>query len=148
MFYYLSLGSNQGDRAMYINAACQAIEERCGRIVRRSSDYYSAPWGYESDKEYLNIALALISDLAPMELLHATQGIERDLGRTTKSRTSMQEEPVYQDRPIDIDLIEAYECDPREADATSITIDSEELVLPHPKMNERPFVREPMKEIR
>ena len=147
MFYYLSLGSNQGDRAGYVDAACRAIEEACGRIVRRSGDYYSAPWGYESDKEYLNIAVAVESDMQPLELLHATQEIERALGRTTKSRKRMDETPVYTDRPIDIDLLEAYDSDPRERATEGYRIETEELVLPHPKMQERPFVTEPLSEI-
>lgn len=131
-----------------MTAACQAIEKRCGRIVRRSEDYYSEPWGYESDKEYLNIAVALETAMQPMALLRETQAIERELGRTTKSRTRKDEVPVYTDRPMDIDLIEAYDRDPREGKAEEIRMDTDELTIPHPRMAERPFVTVPLNEIR
>lgn len=148
MFYYLSLGSNQGDREAHMQAACRAIEARCGHILRRSADYHSAPWGYASDKEYLNIVIAIETELSPMELLGETQAIEREMGRTTKSRQHRDETPVYQDRPMDIDLLEAYDHDPREGGAAEYRTDTDTLTLPHPHRDERPFVRIPLSEIR
>ncbi len=148
MFYFLSLGSNQGDREAHMQAACREIETRCGHIVRRSADYHSAPWGYQSDHEYLNIVIALTTPLSPPELLRETQAIERALGRTLKSRQHRDEKPVYQDRPIDIDLLEAYDHDPRDGNAREYRTDTDSLTLPHPLMGERPFVQQPLSEIR
>ena len=100
MIFFLSLGSNISPRHHYIDAACGLIEQRVGHIFRRSSDFYSAPWGYNSDHEYLNIAVKLSSALSPEQLLAATQLIERELGRSVKNH--------YQDRTIDIDIISAF----------------------------------------
>lgn len=129
MLSFLSLGSNQGDRQANIAHACDLIEARCGRILRRSSDFFSAPWGYQSVHEYLNICLAIDTSLSPLDLLHVTQQIERELGRTVKG--------VYQDRPIDIDILlyEGVECS------------GSELTIPHPHMLERDFVLVPLREI-
>lgn len=103
MVYYLSLGSNLGNRSQNMDAACRLLEERVGTILRRSSDFYSMPWGYESEHEYLNICVALCTDKQPLEVLHLTQQIERDLGRTEKN--------VYHDRTMDIDLLLAFPTD-------------------------------------
>ena len=93
------------------------------------------PVGYESEHEYLNICVVLESPMNPMELLLATQQIERELGRTQKNH--------YSDRTIDIDLLQAFDAQGRE-----IIIQTETLTLPHPKMQEREFVTIPLGEIR
>ncbi|MCR4665655.1 MAG: 2-amino-4-hydroxy-6-hydroxymethyldihydropteridine diphosphokinase [Paludibacteraceae bacterium] len=134
MRYYLSLGSNTGDREKHIDDACRLIEERCGRIESRSSNYYSEPWGYESANKYLNICIRTESDLQPMEMLEATQQIERELGRVVKG--------VYADRTIDIDLILVYKDD-----GEIVRCKSERLTLPHPLMEKREFVTIPLREI-
>jgi len=131
MILYLSIGSNIHSRHKYIDEACKFIEERCGTILRRSDDFFSMPQGYQSDKEYLNICLKLETDLSPMEILQLTQQIERELGRTVKNH--------YQDRTIDIDLIQAFDEADRE-----IFISTPDLTLPHPRMHEREFVLVPL----
>ena len=97
---------------------------------------------------YINIVIALTTPLSPPELLRETQAIERALGRTLKSRQHRDEKPVYQDRPIDIDLLEAYDHDPRDGNAREYRTDTDSLTLPHPLMGERPFVQQPLSEIR
>jgi 2-amino-4-hydroxy-6-hydroxymethyldihydropteridine diphosphokinase len=134
MRYYLSLGSNIGDREGYIDAACRLLAERCGRITARSSNYYTEPWGYESDKTYLNICLCIESGLEPIELLDATQTIERELGRKIKN--------VYADRTIDIDILTGQTDEGEE-----IAFRTERLTIPHPLMRERDFVMKPLEEI-
>ncbi|MCQ2347573.1 MAG: 2-amino-4-hydroxy-6-hydroxymethyldihydropteridine diphosphokinase [Paludibacteraceae bacterium] len=165
MTYYLSLGSNLHPRHHYINAACELLEQRCGVIHRRSADYYSMPVGYESEHEYLNICVCLQTDMSPLELLYATQQIERDLGRTQKSTLnsplSTLHSPLstlnsqfsilnsqfstlhYTDRTIDIDLLCA-----EDEQGQSVTVQTAELLLPHPRMNERAFVTVPLAQIR
>lgn len=133
MIVYLSLGSNLHPRHHYIDEACQQIEERCGEILHRSHDFYSMPQGYESNHEYLNICLKLRTDLSPIALLRLTQQIERELGRTVKNH--------YQDRTIDIDLIQAFDKQGQE-----IKVATNDLTLPHEKMQEREFVMIPLKE--
>lgn len=142
MRIYLSLGSNISPRHHYINKACRLLSERCGTLVSRSSDYYSAPMGYASTHEYLNICVCLITPLSPMELLQATQTIEREQGRTHKSSFDPATQTFdYKDRTIDIDLIQAFDDS-----GCEIILQTPSLTLPHPRMNERPFVLQPLQQ--
>jgi len=134
MIVYLSLGSNLHPRHHYIDEACKQIAERCGTILRRSSDFFSMPQGYTSDNEYLNICLKLETDKSPLEILQLTQQIECDLGRKIKGH--------YADRTIDIDLLQAFDEKGRE-----ILISTPDLTLPHPRMQDRPFVLVPLSQI-
>jgi len=130
---YLSLGSNLGDRHRLITSAIALLAERTGEIVAVSRCYETAPWGFQSAHTFLNVALSLRTDLAPLPLLDLTQQIERELGRTVKSSPG----GTYADRPIDIDLIfYADTC-----------LDTPRLTLPHPLMHLRRFVLEPLAEI-
>ena len=130
---YLSLGSNLGDRHRLITSAIALLAERAGRTVAVSRCYETAPWGFQSAHPFLNVALSLRTDLAPLPLLDLTQQIERELGRTVKSSPG----GTYADRPIDIDLIfYADTC-----------LDTPRLTLPHPLMHLRRFVLEPLAEI-
>jgi len=131
---YLSLGSNLHPRHHYIDEACKQIAERCGTILRRSSDFFSMPQGYASNHEYLNICLKLQTDLSPMEILSITQDIERSLGRTIKNH--------YADRTIDIDLLQAFDPEGRE-----ILLSTPDLTLPHPRMQSRDFVLIPLSQL-
>ena len=91
MTYYLSLGSNLGDREGTIRQALQRIEQQIGPVRRCSSFYYSKPWGFESEHDFCNLCCALETDKTPLEVLHLTQGIERALGRKEKSAISNQQ---------------------------------------------------------
>lgn len=129
---YLGLGSNLGDRRATMQQALQEIEKRIGTIVRQSAFLETEPWGFESDNLFLNACVCVETALAPMELLAATQAIERDMGRTHKSVGGH-----YADRTIDIDIL-LYDL---------LTLQSETLTIPHPHINERRFVLEPLSEI-
>lgn len=134
---YLSLGSNLGDREAYLQQAVALLAERAGKVVACSGYYYSTPWGFASANDFCNICLALDTPYSPTELLHATQAIERDMGRTHKSVSGH-----YADRIIDIDLLLYYT-----ADGISVHYATEELTLPHPLMQVREFVMVPLGEI-
>ena len=134
---YLSLGSNLGNREAYLRQAVALLSERAGKVVICSDYYYSKPWGFASANDFCNICLALDTPLSPIELLHCTQAIEREMGRTHKS-----EGGHYTDRIIDIDLLLYYT-----ADGTSVPCATQELTLPHPLMQEREFVMKPLGEI-
>jgi len=129
---YLSLGSNLGDREGNLDTAVKKIGESIGHIVRRSSFYHSAPWGFSSPNDFVNIAVCVATDMQPHELLAATQRIEREMGRREKTTSG-----TYHDRIIDIDIL--LFGDQR--------IDTPELTIPHPLMRQRPFVMEPLREI-
>lgn len=133
MIYYIGIGTNLGNKQENIAKALTLIQERTGKILRRSNDFISEPWGFSSENTFLNIVIALDSELSPIDLLHQTQVIEQEMGRTYKSVNG-----VYHDRIIDIDLLE---CE-------GITINSAELNLPHPLINQRDFVYIPLQEVK
>ena len=97
---YLALGSNQGDRKALLDAARAACDASLGRVTGCSDYIETAPWGFSSPHPFLNAVLELETELSPLAVLERTQGIERQLGRRTKSS-----EAGYQDRPIDLDLL-------------------------------------------
>ena len=137
MLVYLSLGSNLGTRESTLLKAVDMISEKVGTPLRRSAFFYSKPWGFSSENDFCNICLAVETSLTPPEVLAATQQIERDLGRTAKTTDR------YEDRPIDIDLVEYYDNK-----GQMVHMKSKTLTLPHPLMNERDFVRVPLAEVR
>ena len=137
MLYYLSLGSNLGDRESTLRSALQLIEQQIGSVLRCSSFYYSKPWGFTSQNDFCNLCCAIETDLPPLKVLHLTQTIERSLGRKNKSQDGH-----YSDRTIDIDLIRVFDNDKKE-----LFMDSPELTLPHRFWQERDFVKVPLAEI-
>ena len=129
---YLGLGTNLGNKAANLHAAVHLISGKIGRVISLSSFYATAPWGFESENSFLNAAICVETSLSPLEVLHATQAIERTLGRTQKSADG-----IYHDRIIDIDLL-LYNKE---------IIKTAELTLPHPLMLQRDFVMKPLVEI-
>lgn len=129
---YLGLGTNLGDKKANLRTAIYKLQERVGKQVSLSSFYETAPWGFESDHSFLNAAIVLETGLSPFEVLHTTQEIERELGRTKKSVNGS-----YSDRLIDIDIL-LYD---------SLVVHTPELMIPHPLMTERDFVMRPLIEI-
>ena len=79
---YLGLGTNLGDKEANLRTAIYKLQERIGKQVSLSSFYETAPWGFKSDHSFLNAAIGLETNLSPIEVLHITQEIEKELGRT------------------------------------------------------------------
>ncbi len=129
---YLSLGTNLGDKERNLSVAIKEIGRRIGTVRVQSAFLTTKPWGFSSDNDFLNAAVCCETALSPFDLLHETQAIERDMGRLSKSVGG-----VYHDRIIDIDIL-VYD---------DIHIETPELTIPHPRMNERDFVLKPLKEI-
>jgi 2-amino-4-hydroxy-6-hydroxymethyldihydropteridine diphosphokinase len=129
---YIALGSNMGDRRSLIHRAIALIDERIGTVQRVSSFIETEPWGFESEHPFLNAACMVLTALSPEQCLAETQQIERELGRTTKSKNG-----IYHDRPIDIDLLMYGD----------LRLSTPTLTLPHPHMQERDFVMIPLREI-
>lgn len=129
---YLGLGTNLGDKEANLRTAIHKLQERIGKQVSLSSFYETAPWGFESDHSFLNAAIGLETSLSPIEILHITQEIEKELGRTKKSVNGS-----YSDRLIDIDIL-LYD---------TLVLQTPELTIPHPLMTERDFVMNPLIEI-
>lgn len=141
MRYYLSLGSNLGNREQTLQEAVQRIGQQIGTVTRCSSFFYSEPWGFESEHPFCNLCCCVETSMAPMDVLTATQAIERELGRNYKS-TITYHQPVYYDRPIDIDIIRAFDDQQKE-----IVSNDPLLTIPHPLYKQRDFVLIPLREI-
>jgi len=129
---YLSLGTNLGDKEHNLLSAISEIRRRIGPVKAQSAFLATRPWGFESPHTFLNAAIRIETALSPLDLLHQTQQIERDMGRKHKSVNGQ-----YHDRIIDIDIL-LYD---------DLHIATPELTIPHPHMHERDFVLIPLKEI-
>jgi 2-amino-4-hydroxy-6-hydroxymethyldihydropteridine diphosphokinase len=128
---YLGLGSNVGDREGNLRAALRLLGESPGiRVRARSSVYETEPVGEVTDqRDFLNAAVAVETELAPRDLLAACKRIERGLGREPGTR--------HGPRPIDVDVLMVGDLVVRE----------EGLTLPHPELAHRRFVLVPLLEI-
>ena len=126
----ISLGSNIGDKFSYLQSALNEINTLGdSEILICSSVYKTKPIGYEDQEDFLNAVLILETELSAEELLQKLQIIELNLGRERTIK--------WGPRTIDLDLID-YE---------KIVMDTENLVLPHPRAIERCFVLKPWNEI-
>ena len=126
---YLSIGSNKGNRSALIKKAIDEIEKKIGIIISRSSIYQSKSWGFDSN-DFYNLCLLIDTDIMPKSLLINLKKIEKSMGREDIDGS-------YSDRFIDIDIL-FYD---------NIITDSEDLKIPHPKIEIRKFVLVPMLEI-
>lgn len=129
---YLGLGSNLGNRKAIMRDTITLIAKQIGEVVRQSSLIETEPWGFESPNKFLNACICVETELAPRQLLEATQRIEKDMGRAHKTKDKQ-----YEDRIIDIDIL-LYD---------ELKINEPDLIVPHPLMEEREFVMVPLKEI-
>lgn len=137
MQYYISLGTNLGDKEQNLLRALQELESRVGEVTSCSTFHATTPWGFESENAFLNAVCCLHTSYSPHQVLSLTQQIERDLGRTTKSIGG-----IYHDRLIDIDLLLCFD-----EQGVSLSVDTPDLQIPHPLMHQREFVMIPLHEI-
>jgi len=128
----LLLGSNVGNRELFIHRAREAICRHCGQIITLSKIYETEPWGFEAETYFLNQALLIETRLSPIALLKQCLDTEEVLGR---KRTSEAER--YSSRNIDIDIL-FYD---------DIVCETPELTLPHPRLHLRKFALEPLAEV-
>lgn len=130
----LSLGSNLGDREATLRDAVAAIAGLDGvRVVAASGIVETPalkPHGVDEDAPaYLNAVVALRTRLSPEQLLDAIGGIERDHGRIREER--------WGDRTLDVDIV-AW---------GGLRVQTERLIIPHPRAAGRAFVLAPWLEI-
>src|SRR3990172_1580725 len=126
---YLALGSNVGDRLENLRRACAALESRGIRLRRASSIYETEPVDFLEQGWFLNGVIEVETTLEPARLLDALQQIEREMGRERLRPNGP--------RTLDLDILLYKDCVIRE----------EGLVVPHPRLNERRLVLEPLREI-
>ena len=84
---YLGLGSNLGNKEENLRKAISMINEQIGTVVRQSAFFYSEPWGYESDNQFVNAVILVETSLSPYDVLTANQRIEHLLGKTQAHAT-------------------------------------------------------------
>ncbi len=143
---YLGIGTNLGDKEANIRTCLQLLEERVGHITQCSALFYSKPEGFVSVNDFVNVVVRMQTSFSPLALLEITQSIERTMGRTQKSerRTANGEQRItHFDRIIDIDIL--YYGDLQYVYTN--TAGEEILILPHPRIAERDFVRIPLVEV-
>ncbi len=128
--YHIALGSNKGDKLKNLQEAVDAIHVEIGNIKLISKVYKSPAFGFESD-DFLNACLVLESYLNPETVLQKLLAIETEMGRTRSDGKG------YEARVIDLDVILAEDQ----------IIDIDTLQVPHPEMEKRRFVLQPLSDI-
>jgi 2-amino-4-hydroxy-6-hydroxymethyldihydropteridine diphosphokinase len=127
---YLALGSNVGERMERLREAVRLLDTTPGVSATRVSGVYETePVGVRDQSWFLNAVVEVATDLSPSDLLRAAKVVEASVGRT----------PTYRwgPREIDVDIL-LYEGE---------RVDTEDLVIPHPRMGERLFVLLPLREL-
>ena len=117
---YLLLGSNMGDREEILGQAVLELIDallpdysEVGSLeeaVNTSALYETEPWGFECKDKFMNQAFTCITELSPHKVLEECLRIEKELGRVRDGVQFNEEgERIYSSRPIDIDILLAYE---------------------------------------
>jgi len=126
---YLGLGTNLGRRARNLSAARRRLRQRGARILRQSRVIETEPWGVADQPRFLNQVIEVEWPGTARQLLKAAKEVEREGGRTPTRR--------WGPRVIDVDILLFGDERIRQRD----------LVVPHPRIGERDFVRESFREL-
>lgn len=126
---YLSLGANLGDREKNIRTALALLTDAGVNVLKVSSLIETVPQGGPPQGLFLNAAARAETSLSPQAVLQVIHSIEGQLGRVRTVKNGP--------RPIDIDIL-FYD---------DVSMNTPELTIPHPRINERDFVLGPLKEI-
>lgn len=126
---FLGLGSNMGDSKAFIEEAIQSINDDYTKVKNIAKFYKTKAWGFKEQDDFLNTAIEVETTYNPKGLLRHLQKIENELGRERKVH--------WGPRTIDIDIL-FYDDD---------KIYKEDLIVPHPYIEQRKFVLEPLCDI-
>jgi 2-amino-4-hydroxy-6-hydroxymethyldihydropteridine diphosphokinase len=127
---YLGLGSNLGDRLAHLQAAVDGLAATPRvRVVAVSHVYETTPVGGPEQGDYLNAVVAVDTTLDAHELLGVAQGLEQQERRVRRER--------WGPRTLDVDVLLVGDVHVSEPD----------LVVPHPRLAERPFVLVPLADV-
>ena len=127
---YLLLGSNLGNKIEYVSNACNIISKKIGVIKKKSSLYETEPWRFKHGENFINQVIEIETTLYPEELLIQNKDIEEKSGRIRTGKTNMP-------RTLDIDIL-FYD---------NLVCNSNNLIIPHPKLHLRLFTLIPLLEI-
>jgi len=128
MQVYLGLGANLGDRQANLARALKLLGERL-HVEQVSPIYETQPVGYAEQPPFLNAVCRAQTELGPLQLLSLVKGIEASLGRVPGFPNAP--------RPIDLDII--FYGD--------LIMETPDLTIPHPRLEERAFVLIPLLEV-
>ena len=126
---YLGLGSNLGRRSRNLSAARRRLRQKGARTLRQSRVIETEPWGVADQPRFLNQVVEVDWPGTPRQLLKAVKQVEVDGGRKLTRR--------WGPRVIDVDILLFGEE----------RLDQRDLVIPHPRIGEREFVRESLAEL-
>ena len=126
---YLCLGSNLGEREEHLRQALTLLSLKVN-LEEVSSIYETEPVGYKEQPLFLNLVCRITTNLPPEELLHLAKDIETRMGRVPSGQ-------INSPRPIDIDIL-FYD---------NKIIETQDLTIPHPRLQDRAFVLIPLAEI-
>ena len=122
---YIGLGANLGNPLATFEKCLPLIEEY-SEIISRSRIYRSAPYGFADQPPFINAAIRIETNLPPLDLLKKLQETEKTLGKKVIRKNGP--------RVIDLDLL-LYD---------ELSLDNDDLVLPHPRILNRDFVLRPL----
>ncbi len=127
----VALGSNIGDKIANIDQAVELLTSPDGdvRLVRRSRNYRTPPWGNTDQDWFVNAAMTVNTELSPHELLRRCLSVEEQMGRIRAEK--------WGPRVIDLDVL-IY---------GNVSLADEELTLPHPHITKRAFVLAPLADV-
>ena len=126
---YLSLGSNLGNKQANIKHALEEIKKDIGEVLRISRIYETEAWGFVDQDNFFNIIAEVKTLLLPLDLISKILAIETRMGRIRDKK--------WESRIIDIDII-FYK---------NYLITTDNLTIPHPFLEKRNFVLEPLNEL-
>lgn len=127
---YIALGSNMGDKLMYLENAVKSIESDVNcKLLKISDIIVSEPYGPVEQDDFLNGCMMLDTLYTPQELLRFLQKLEQEANRVRDVH--------WGPRTLDLDIL-LYD---------DLVTSDDELIIPHPEMHKRAFVLEPLKQI-
>ena len=128
---YIGLGSNEGNRKENLKKAIDHMSNELSPVIKASYIYETEPWGFETDHWFLNQVILMETAERPLIILRKLLHIESIMGRKPTTQKN------YTSRIIDLDLL-LYD---------DLIVQTNELIIPHPRMHQRRFVLIPMTEI-
>ncbi len=127
--YFLSFGSNLGDKVSYLKQALELLANQDVCVLKASSLYQTQPVDFKAQPEFLNQAVKIRARLAPSELLRAVKKIEKECRRKKTAR--------FGPRTLDMDILWW----------DGGCVKRKNLTIPHPRAAQRKFVLVPWAEI-
>jgi len=129
MRYFISLGSNLGNKKKNLGRAVSLLKKNSVEIIKASSLYETFPVGFTAQPWFMNQVLEIKTEMEPESLLFLLKRIEKNMGR--------KQTPQKGPRCIDIDILLAEDK----------VVQTDKLQIPHPELAKRNFVLVPLREI-